>query len=123
MRLRPSAFALVALVGLISTGRASAQAVLTSYTVVAPNASISPSYTYPVPSYGAPRLLQGGVYAPVYDYFAAPYPLPARIYAGYGKNDFPFYGQVYGHPYEPFTWAGMSRYPGYPTRISGFVGP
>jgi hypothetical protein len=83
-----------------------------------------PSYAQPMPSFGAPRVNQAGQYVPMYDYYSAPYPLPARFYMGYGRNDFPFYGQTYGHPYEPWTWAGLSRYPAYPpVRVSGFVGP
>lgn len=84
-----------------------------------------PALSYPptvIPSYGAPRVTVTGLYHPAYDYFAAPYPLPARLYAGYGSNDFPYYGRAYGHPYEPWTWEGMSRYPIYPPlRVTGVI--
>lgn len=86
--------------------------------------NVLPPGGFPVPSYGVPRVINGGTYLPMYDYYSAPYPLPARLYHGYGENNFPFYGQTYGHPYEPWTWAGLSRYPAYPPlRVSGFVGP
>jgi hypothetical protein len=56
----------------------------------------------------------GGVYAlsetgptPPYSYYAA-FPEPARYYVGYGGNDFPFYGQAYGHAYDRFSWSTLS---------------
>lgn len=91
---------------------------------VAQNVPVLPSYPIAMPSYGAPRVLTNGSYFPTYDYWAAPYPLPARLYSGYGNNDFPFYGQTYGHAYEPWTWSGLSRWPAYPpVRVTGVVGP
>ena len=41
-----------------------------------------------------------------YSYYAA-YPYPARIYVGYGSNDFPFQGRAYGSPNDPWTWYYM----------------
>ena len=35
-------------------------------------------------------------------------PLPPRTYVGYGSTDFPYHGQPYGHPYDPWTWPMMS---------------
>lgn len=45
---------------------------------------------------------------PPYSYFAAE-PLPAREYvSGFGANNFPFYGQPYGHPYDRWSWGYLS---------------
>jgi len=49
-----------------------------------------------------------------YSYYAA-WPWPARGYVPYGPGDqFPFYGQPYGHPYDRWTWpymgGGYNRY-------------
>lgn len=44
-------------------------------------------------------------YVPPYSYYAA-LPAPARGYVPYGSQDqFPFYGNPYGHPYDPWTWS------------------
>jgi hypothetical protein len=45
---------------------------------------------------------------PPYSYFAARPNYPARYYWGYGSNDFPFYGRVYGRPYDLWTWSYMN---------------
>jgi len=50
---------------------------------------------------------------PPYSYYAA-YPRPARHYVGLGTNDFPFYGNPYGHPTDRWSWAAMSTNPGGP---------
>jgi hypothetical protein len=53
-----------------------------------------------------------GAYIPPYSYWAAPYPLPARYYQGYGAPDnFPFYGRPYGRPYDLWTWPYMTTDP------------
>ena len=46
-----------------------------------------------------------------YSYFAVPNPTtPARSYVGLGgATDFPFHGQAYGHPYDPWTWPYMAN--------------
>lgn len=118
-------FAFLVVIGLATASAARAQSfVYTGPRTLAGNPAIQPSYPFPMQSYGAPRVVSGGQYLPMYDYYSAPYPLPARFYMGYGPNDYPFYGQTYGHPYEPWSWAGLSRYPAYPpVRVSGFVGP
>lgn len=68
-----------------------------------------------VPPGNIPRVVAPAVwvqappgYQPVYSYYVTQ---PARIYAGMGSNDFPFYGQVYGHPYDRWTWANLSAQP------------
>ncbi len=53
----------------------------------------------------------GNTYVAPYSYYLAPYRLPARIYNGFGVNDFPFYGHPYGHPYDPWNWYTISAYP------------
>jgi hypothetical protein len=73
-------------------------------------------------SYGTP----GGIpaanytYAPSYSYWtAAYYGYPPRIYVGLGAeaNDFPYYGQPYGSPSDPWSWSAMAGYAaGIPTR-------
>jgi hypothetical protein len=59
-------------------------------------------------------------YFPSYSYWtAAYYGYPARIYIGLGSpaNDFPYFGQPYGSPSDPWSWPAMSGYPnGVPTR-------
>jgi hypothetical protein len=62
------------------------------------------------PGADPPVVLNPDYYLPPYSYWAA-YPFLARDYVGYGSNDFPFYGTAYGHPYDPWTWPAMSRYP------------
>src|SRR5690242_12194486 len=59
-------------------------------------------------------------YMPSYSYWtAAYYGFPPRIYAGYGYNDFPYYGQPYGSPSDPWSWPAMAGYPyGIPTRFN-----
>jgi hypothetical protein len=56
------------------------------------------------PSYGpaAAQAYSSG-YMPPYSYWAS-YPLPGRIYLGYGNYDFPFYGRPYGYPYDAWSW-------------------
>lgn len=118
---------LVAAFGLFAAGSAQAQSfVYVGPRTVSPNVVVIPTTTYStyVPSYGAPRVLPGGTYYPAYGYPSAPYPLPARLYSGYGSNDFAFHGQPYGHAWEPWGWEALSRYPAYPpVRVTGVVLP
>ncbi len=68
---------------------------------------------YEGPSIAAPAGPIAGAPAPAttaypyYSYYAA-YPRPARGYVGYGDDGFPFRGQAYGHPYDPWSWPYMS---------------
>jgi hypothetical protein len=59
-------------------------------------------------------------YWPSYSYWtAAYYGYPPRIYIGLGSaaNDFPYYGQPYGSPSDPWTWPAMAgNGSGRPTR-------
>ncbi len=96
--------------------------------------NLSPSYT------AAPVSVSGSGYAgstsstpgadvsssasyynfPSYSYWtAAYYGFPPRIYSGYGSNDFPYYGQAYGSPSDPWSWPAMAGYSaGLPTRYN-----
>lgn len=108
-----------------SAGTASAQSfVYVGPRTVANNVAVLPHGNYSVPSYGAPRIIGTGTYFPAYGYPSAPYPLPARFYAGFGTNDFPFHGQPYGSPSEPWNWEGLGRYSAHPpVRVTGVVLP
>ena len=63
--------------------------------------------------YATAPVVGGYTTAPVYhySYYALPYSTtPARAYVGLGgATDFPFYGQVYGHPYDPWTWPYLAN--------------
>ena len=109
----------------VLVGSARAQSfVYVGPSTVAPNVSVLPHGNYTLPSYGAPRVIGGGTYRPAYGYPSAPYPLPARFYVPYSTNDFAFHGQPYGHPSEPWSWEGLSRYPANgPIRVTGIVRP
>ena len=57
--------------------------------------------------YGEP-MYDSSAYGPPYRYYAA-LPWAARGYVPYGPGDmFPFYGDPYGHPYDPWIWPYMS---------------
>jgi len=45
-----------------------------------------------------------------YSYYMAP-SQPARVYVGYGANDYPFYGSPYGSPSDRWSWEAMSNHP------------
>lgn len=75
-------------------------------TVAAPTpvvGSVSSGYSYSS-GYAAP--------AYPYSYFAVNQPFTnARGYVGLpGTTDFPFHGQAYGHPYDPWTWPYLASY-------------
>jgi hypothetical protein len=97
--------------------------------VVPANAVVGTEYVVgaPYPGYNAGVAIPyygfgyWGTYLPPYSYYAAPYPLPARYYVGYGSNDFPFYGRPYGHPYDPWTWPYMSG--GYQRALARYFYP
>ena len=41
------------------------------------------------------------------------------VYAGFGSNDFPYYGRPYGSPSDPWSWPAMAGYAhGVPTRFN-----
>ncbi len=118
-------FALFMLVTLGFGASARAQSfVYVGPATVAPNVRVLPQQRYAIPSYGTPRVISGGTYLPSYGYPSAPYPLPARLYSGYGSNDFAFQGRPYGHAWEPWGWESLSRYPANPPlRVTGVVLP
>ena len=88
--------------------------------VVIPAAVESGTTNLPsVATYGViVRPTVGTTYVPPYSYQVLPNAYPKRHYSGYGTNDFPFYGQPYGHSYDAWTWPylsggynrGMARY-------------
>jgi hypothetical protein len=125
MRPRPFVMILAALLASISTRSVTAQTYVSSGPVVVQSTSAVPAAgSYALPSYGSAPVLAGGIYLPPYSYYLAPYPLPARLYSGYGNNDFPFYGRPYGHPYDPWTFESLSRYPAHPpSRVVGVISP
>jgi hypothetical protein len=83
----------------------------------------SVSTTYPILTYSsayvvpsgpviAPPISVGPDFIAPYSYYAATtWGVPARQYVGLGTNDFPFYGQRYGHAYDGFTWSALSSHP------------
>jgi hypothetical protein len=98
--IRPFAI-LLTLAGIFNASQADAQ-----YVVHSGYASSAPSYRsttyssyYSVPA--APTRMYS------YSYYTRP-PLPARTYVGYGRDEFAFHGQPYGHPYDPWTWPMMT---------------
>ena len=90
----------------------SAVAALVAITSEADAQVVGPPYPgYSVVPYGYGAWANPGSVIRPYSYYAAPYPLPARSYVGYGANDFPFLGRPYGHPYDLWTWPYLSRNP------------
>jgi hypothetical protein len=71
--------------------------------------------SYVIPSYGAPRVIQG-LYVPQYAYSRAPIPTRPGSIPGYGSNDFPFYGRPTARHGSPWSWSALSQYPAYPVR-------
>lgn len=99
MRFWIAAAAVVAL-SLIVVPETSAQVVVSQSWASAPG-TVAPAFSSPAS-------------VPPYSYYAA-FPWPARGYVPYGPGDqFPFYGQPYGHPYDRWTWpylgGGYNRY-------------
>lgn len=92
MKTRLLVLAFAAVLGL-SSARAQAQSVVTTYGVPASPGIIYGRYTL-LPQY-------------TYSYYAA-YQYPAREYVGYGTNDFPYYGRPYGHPSDRWSWPYLS---------------
>ncbi len=94
------AIAVVAIGSLASGSTTFAQ----GYISVGPPVYIgSPVTTYYSSSYVAPY----STYVAPYSYYSVRSG-PARIYEGYGTNDFPFYGQPYGNPSDPWSWQSLS---------------
>jgi len=82
---------------------------------------ISGATLVPVSTAGAQEMIfvgapihAGAAGTPYSSPFIAPYSYyaarsgPARIYVGYGNNDFPFNGRPYGNPTDPWSWQYMS---------------
>ena len=68
------------------------------------------SFYYAPAHYDAGAL--GTTYVRPNSYYLAPYGWPAREYVGIGgANDFPFYGQPWGNPSEPWSWPYIGTYP------------
>ena len=49
-----------------------------------------------------------GTYVPPYNYTVVGHPYYARHYEGFGRDDFPFYGRIYGRPYDAWSWTYLS---------------
>jgi hypothetical protein len=82
-----------------------------------PVQTLSPRAGFVLPSSGLTGTWAGpATFYPPYSYWAAA-PHPARLYVGYGTNDFPFHGRPYGYPYDAWSWTylgdaqrGLARY-------------
>ncbi len=62
-----------------------------------------------------------GTYIPPYSYTVVGPPYYARHYSGYGTNDFPFYGRIYGSPNDPWSWTYLSG--GYANALARYYDP
>jgi hypothetical protein len=62
-----------------------------------------------------------GTYIPPYSYTVVGHPYYARHYQGYGSNDFPFYGRIYGNPTDPWSWTYLSG--GYYNSLARYYAP
>jgi hypothetical protein len=81
-----------------------------------------PSYINSTAPYGRISVATvGGTYIPPYSYTVVGHPYYARHYAGYGSNDFPFYGRIYGGPNDPWSWAYLSG--GYYNSLARYYQP
>lgn len=49
-----------------------------------------------------------GTYVPPYSYTVVGHPYYARHYEGFGNDDFPFYGRIYGRPTDAWSWTYLS---------------
>ena len=107
MKTRLRVLIVAGLLGLSGATQARAQGI--AYTVPPPARSYS-SFYYVPPHYDAGAY--GTRYIPPYDYYLAPYGLPAREYVGLGTTgDYPFYGRAYGNPSSPWSWSALQNYP------------
>jgi hypothetical protein len=62
-----------------------------------------------------------GTYVPPYSYTVVGHPYYARHYSGFGNNDFPFYGRIYGGPNDPWSWTYLSG--GYSNALARYYYP
>ena len=62
-----------------------------------------------------------GTYVPPYSYTVVGPPYYARHYSGYGDNDFPFYGRIYGRPTDAWSWTYLSG--GYSNALARYYYP
>ena len=62
-----------------------------------------------------------GTYIPPYSYTVVGHPYYARHYEGFGTNDFPFYGRIYGRPTDPWSWTYLSG--GYYNALARYYDP
>ncbi len=107
------------LAGLLAASEAEAQ-----YIVGARGGFPAP-YSAGYPGAYAPGMVAGSsapLATPPYPYsYYVNLPSPARGYVGYGQDEFPFNGRAYGHPYDPWTWAYLSR--GYQASLVRYYDP
>lgn len=62
-----------------------------------------------------------GTYIPPYSYTVVGHPYYARHYEGFGRDDFPFYGRIYGRPYDAWSWTYLSG--GYANALARYYYP
>jgi hypothetical protein len=62
-----------------------------------------------------------GTYIPPYNYTVVGHPYYARHYEGYGNNDFPFYGRIYGRPTDAWSWTYLGG--GYYNALARYYDP
>lgn len=119
--------AIVAALGLIllAGSESEAQVVIGAISPGSPHAPASATFgrAY-VPPAATPTNVDGSFPGRLtfYSYFAVPDGLPARLYAGLGTSDqFPYYGQPYGNPYDRWSWSNMTGFP--PNRLVRYYYP
>jgi hypothetical protein len=62
-----------------------------------------------------------GTYIPPYSYTVVGPPNVARHYSGYGIDDFPFHGRIYGKPNDAWSWTSLSG--GYDKALARYYYP
>lgn len=74
-----------------------------------PSGMVYPTTINSVAPYGRITVASvNGTYVPPYSYTVVGHPYYARHYEGYGNDDFPFYGRIYGRPYDAWSWPYLS---------------
>ena len=92
-----------------SEARAQGPARSYSYVMQEPTGSVGTTGFRTVGGISIPRPAVGTTAIPPYSYRVAASPNVSRYYAGYGTNDFPYYGRPYGHAYDAWTWPYLGQ--------------
>lgn len=88
----------------------------------APPGMVYPSSINSVAPYGRINVATvNGTYIPPYSYTVVGHPYFARHYSGFGNDDFPFYGRIYGRPYDAWSWVYLSG--GYANALARYYYP